>query len=277
MDTARQIVRWALPGWITFLFWGGFIIVGVLLHGDNQIMYQQLLHDINALLLLLGVISIPLGFITYQLYYWLYWYVPIPSIARKKFVDPLDRGKEILSGVKDVDFYKIFGSSINDDTPKTAFRKWGFIYYKSIEVMRKYRENWHLSDSVWYLALADDRYKNTAGFLEKRNQFLGDIYHSLGACGIGLIIAYSGYLFTAIYVLYSELNVINTGDFNRAIILRVVSLFINSIILIVVSRIFKGGRMASFEALLQLKHDVITNVLLDRPVNKKGTDNKKPE
>lgn len=39
-----------------------------------------------------------------------------------------------------------------------------------------------------------------AEFLEKRHQFLGDIYHSLGACYTALAVAYLGYLFTFGYI-----------------------------------------------------------------------------
>src|SRR5574341_655890 len=109
MDTARQIVRWALPGWMAVLFWTGFIAVNMLIHGQGQPIYIAVLKKMSDLVIPLGVAAIPLGFITYQVYYWMYWYVPIPSIARRKFIDPVDRGREILSGVKgQIDFKEIF-------------------------------------------------------------------------------------------------------------------------------------------------------------------------
>jgi hypothetical protein len=276
MDTGRQVIRWALPGWMAFIFWTIFMSVNTLVHGQNQSIYLEILKKVNELIIPLAAASIPLGFILYQLYYWVYWFGSIPFPVGNKFIEPLDRGKEILAGVKDsVDFKEIFDNPLKD-TPPTALKKSGFIYYKSTEIMEKYRQNWHLSESAWYLALSDERYKNTAEFLEKRNQMLGDIYHSLGACYHALALAYGGYFIVFLYISYLEINTFLAGLTNlfsiamiliigKATILRFSSLLLNAAIFLAVFDMFKKGRIASFDALLVLKHDVITNVMLDRP------------
>jgi len=278
MDTARQVIRWALPGWMAVLFWTGFVAVSTFIHGQNQPLCLGILSRVKDLLLPLGVITIPFGFTIYQLYHWLYWSVPIPSLFRRTFIDPGDRGKAILDPVKDcADFERIFDKRLVD-APPDPFKKWGPIWYKSPKVMRDYRENWHLADSAWYLALSDERYKNTAEFLEKRHQFLGDIYHSLGACYVALAIAYPFYILTLGYITFAEARTFFSGLMPlllsaattrqvilTATVLRLISLTINSAITLVAFRMFRFGRMASFDALLDLKGDVITNVMLNKP------------
>ncbi len=278
MDTARQVIRWALPGWIALLFWTGFIAVNTALHGQNQMIYLSILKGVSDFLLPLAAIAIPVGFVIYQLYYWVYWYAPVPSLFGRKFIDPVDRGKEILDAVKDqVDFKQIFDDPLLKDIPERAFEKRGRFYYKSTRIMAQYRKNWHLSDSAWYLALSDERYKNTAEFLEKRNQLLGDIYHSLGACYYAVTLAFLGYSLVFGYVSLVEAGAFFSRRASLAsstaiiqeiivpVILRLMSFTVNSAIFLLGTRILRGGRMASFDALLTLKHDVITNVMLDRP------------
>jgi hypothetical protein len=240
----------------------------------------------NSLLIPLGIASVPLGFVFYQLYYWIYWDFPVPSvfnpISSRKIIDPVDRGQEILRDVRDkVDFKIIFENAILKTNP-TPFKKWKwFIYLKSRSVMYEYRQNWHLSDSAWYLALSDERYKNTVELLERRNQMLSDIYHSLGACYQALVLSYFLYLIAAGWIAVIDFRTFIAAQkilFSSAtvliviweIILRLISLGINTTLFYLAFTMFKGGRIASFDALLTLKHDVITNVLLNKPF--KGDD-----
>lgn len=205
MDSGRQLIRWALPGWIVFMFLVMFIFVDMVFHDQNRLIYLDVLKKMSNQVIPLGVASIPLGFIIYQLYHWAYWFIPIPSFSRFAVADPGDRGLTILSGVKDsVDFKKIFGYSISI-TPPSALKKWFVLYYKDTKVMDNYRKNWHLSDSAWYLALSDGRYKDTLEYLEKRNQMLSDIYHSLGACTVAVVLGY--FFYTIIYV-YIDFNAV---------------------------------------------------------------------
>lgn len=280
MDSGRQVIRWALPGWIAFMFWTMFIAIDTIFHGQNQPLYLTILRKMNSLVIPLSVASIPLGFVFYQLYYWVYWYLPFPSISNpmsnRKIIDPIDRGKQILVDlIGRVDFKVVFENPLIQSEP-TAFKKWGPLYIKSIEVMRDYRQNWHLSDSAWYLALSDERFKNVVDFLEKRNQMLSDIYHSLGACYQALVFSFCFYLVALGWITLIDIRMFFENQtalisFSTALIvlwgifIRLLSFSINTGIFYFAFSMFKGGRIASFDALLTLKHDVITNVLLDRP------------
>ncbi|MFB0546208.1 MAG: hypothetical protein ACETWB_04805, partial [Anaerolineae bacterium] len=57
-----------------------------------------------------------------------------------------------------------------------------------------------------------------------------------------------------------------------ALFLRIVSISLNLFLSIWIFNMFKGGRMASFDALLSLKHDVITTVLLGKPEAAKAAE-----
>jgi hypothetical protein len=267
MDSARQVIRWALPGWIMALFYAFFIMVGIALHGNGQNIYKDFLKIIYDNLLILGVVSIPIGFILYQLYHWAYWFIPFPALWKLKLYNPKDRGREILSGTEHLDFNAIFGQTLYS-APSSAYKKWWFFYHKSTDIMTRYRQNWNLADSAWYLALANEKYKNVNDFLERRNQFLGDIYHSLGACQIAILLSYFTYILTALFVLFKETTVITTFSLSM-IVCRIASFLINTLAFFLLYAIFQKGRLASFDALYSLKHDVITNALLDKPKRQK--------
>jgi hypothetical protein len=293
MDTARQIVRWALPAWITYFFLVFFILVTFLTCDRDQMVYIEILRKANELLVPLGVATVPLGFLIYQAYYWLYWYARIPHIVGRFLVNPVDRGSEILDGVSEhVDFKSLFDHPLIQTRDPYQRRRILLFHprFKDAKVMQEYRQNWHLSDSVWYWALADERYESTAEFLEKRNQMISDIYHSLGACYTGLLMAFVVYLLLFACVTLSAIP-IRLGEFitllqtgapitwllaisNLAwtLLLRTCSVVLNSLVFVAVFGLFRGGRMASFDALLSLKRDVITTVLLDKPRANKAAD-----
>jgi len=145
MDTARQVIRWALPGWIAILFWTGFIAVNTLLHSQSQTICLGILQKVNDLLLPLVGIAIPLGFIIYQLYHCVYWDVEVPYLFGGRFINPGDRGRAILKHVEGhVDFEQIFDHALIDAPVVPAVKKWGLILCKSRKVMMQYRQNWHL-------------------------------------------------------------------------------------------------------------------------------------
>lgn len=275
MDTARQVIRWALPGWVMYLFLLIFIAINFILPGPINHIYLRILEQVPSLLVPLGVASIPLGFLIYQFYHWAYWYLPLPALGDKKLIDPIDRGRTILSSIESkLDIEALYGYDLID-AEETPFKKvWWIFYFKSISIMDKYRKNWHLSDSLWYLALTDPRYKASSEFLEKRNQMLGDIYHSLGACyqavGAAFIIYFSIFLYVSFketielynnfYTVFSDQTVLLIFE---GVILRIISLSLNVSIIILMIVILQKGRKTSFEALLALKHDVITQVMLN--------------
>jgi len=67
-----------------------------------------------------------------------------------------------------------------------------------------------------------------------------------------------------------EVIVTTIATILKATILRLVSFTINSTIFYSATRMFRFGRIASFNALRNLKHNVITNVMLNKPTKLSG-------
>jgi hypothetical protein len=201
----------------------------------------------NSYLLILGVAAIPFGFIVYQVYYWMYWHAPVPRIIFQRLMNASDRSKGILKDISGyIEWEKIFCRPLKVP-PETAYKE-GFFGLKDIDVMRKYQHNWALAQSLWYFALCNERYAPVANILEKRFQFLNDIYHSLGACIIALNGTYFVYLLT-----YEVRMVLHDG----LLFSRGMAAALNLILVIAMIFIFRRGRRDSFYALTMLMHDII--------------------
>lgn len=93
MDSARQVIRWSMPGWV-FLFWLGVFqtIQNICVYGSvGTAMEHSALTQLStgAAAIVIGS-GVPLGFLIYQLYYHAYDHWMPLSLA------PQDRGGEIL-------------------------------------------------------------------------------------------------------------------------------------------------------------------------------------
>src|SRR5215217_5779295 len=93
MDSARQVIRWSMPGWV-FLFWLAvfqFIQNICVFSSVGTAMEHSALSQLTtgAAAVLIGS-GVPLGFMIYQLYYHAYDHWMPLSLA------PQDRGGDIL-------------------------------------------------------------------------------------------------------------------------------------------------------------------------------------
>jgi hypothetical protein len=171
MDTARQLVRWALPGWVATLFFLLFITFSLLINGQGQELTLEqgsFLSKGSELIVPLGVAAIPIGYIIYAAYFWIYFTLPLPRTLFRRGIRPIDRGGRILSDVEHIDWKGIFGRSLGkaSETPYLERGLLGLnIRFKSVPVIRQYQRNWELSESAWYLALSDKKYVAIASFL----------------------------------------------------------------------------------------------------------------
>src|SRR5438874_9355276 len=96
MDSARQVVRWSIPGSVfVFVLVALQSVENLLVYGSiTTVIHRSALADISsgaaALLVLAGV---PFGFLLNQFYYALYWnWMPFYVAGR-------DRGGEALRGI----------------------------------------------------------------------------------------------------------------------------------------------------------------------------------
>ena len=264
MDTTRQLIRWGLPGWTAVLFFVIFICMIFALNGHvDQLSLNEnaFLDHVRDILLPLAGAAIPGGFLIYQLYHWLYWHAPVPYEWR--FLNkPWDRGKETLSNVLNCDWESRFGCTVID-TPEHPFSmKVLFIDgLKNPTIMKQYQQNWELTESIWYLAVAQGEFDATIrAQLLQRAHFLMDIYNSLGACQVALALAV---VFTLVSIILAP--VLGDGLFaktNNSLINLAIYFVVIVPVALGIYFMLRQGRMDSYRTLLSLRRNIVSQVFL---------------
>ena len=251
MNTARQIIRWAIPGWLTIMFFISFVVITLLVNSEwDQLTFVEtsFLSHFIGVFIPIGIIAIPFGFVIFQLYYWMYWHAPVPSFAQR-FIFSNDRARDILGDVEDHPVIKrkfhreiVKGADVAYERGKP---------FRSSKIMDNYRENWSLLESIWYYCLNKSKYENVKNYLEVRVQCLSDIYHSLGASMVSLVGAYTLFLvwFFSNYDLIH--NIWHLGAF-------ILDLFIGFSTFFVLFKCRKG----CYDVWSSIKRDFINSVLL---------------
>lgn len=246
MGPARQILRWAIPGWLIFLFFFFAVMVRFILAGKVLTITDFAAHNYVGLLSLVTAaagLGIPIGFLLYQVYYWLYWRIPIP------FKTPRDRGHDILKDIP-VHWRAWVGYDLDADahlsTGKTILALGRFaLRIRTHDLLKRYQHNWVLAENVWDILL----WRHNARWLDARAEVLSDTYHSLGTGLISLVLGYVAYL---LYDLMMHRTLILVGDlsyFSGALV--------NLLILGVLVTIFRFTRADTLRSLVAYKHDLI--------------------
>ncbi len=216
MDSARQVIRWSMPGWL-FLFWltDFQIIQNVCVFGSVGVALEhsalsQLSAGAAAVLIGSGV---PLGFLIYQLYYHAYDHWMPLSLA------PQDRGGDILRSLPGVpDKLKTYEPKldIEEMCEESNIRLLSVIFGPKLRRLKpdfrngagkeRFRENRLINFEVirFYFAaicadLKDDSFR-------QEYTCLSDIYNAIGASRTALICAFVLYLF------YNFLSPIHRSD-----------------------------------------------------------------
>lgn len=279
MDTARQLIRWGLPGWLLILYVVLYIAIGFIFHGrleDLSLQESRFFFQTGESLLTLGALAIPGGFIIYQIYYATYWHFPLPFFLHS-LNDPGDRGLDILKKVQEtdwrvilndglqyppntsVDFYNQAPLSETIDDEYGAYQlKYFGIRFKDRRIMSRYQHNWDFKDTVWYLCLLNLGNDEIAKFLQHRLQFLADIYHSLGACQITVGLSCAFYLFLILLKPDAFLDTERGADSVLATVIAVILITGASYFL------FRQGRQDSYGTLAALQRNVINYVVSDK-------------
>lgn len=189
MTTARQLIRWAIPGYLLFIFLGTFALIRAVFVTGLAIFDFAALRALPGglffvkyampqLLVLVGATGIPLGFLIYQAYFVGYW----RGFGFMR-TGPQDKGWEIVKDI-DVDWRALFGKDTK--IPQHCLTKRTFI--RSRETAECLFNNWHSAQSLSCLAL--DR--TNSRYMRENTQYLTDIYHSVGATRMALMISFFG-------------------------------------------------------------------------------------
>jgi len=226
--TARQVLRWAIPGWCMIGFFYFFLIVraaflsismkiGSALGVDQlaktgtvRTLGGELLLDPSMLVLVFGGLGLASGFVISQLYFWAHWRVTrIPFVPGA--ICPSDRGGDVLLAVDGL------ADTVRGElrlplhaTPTQIAWIWALFKHRPFSYLvsrlyiidpsetaqttraleLKYQENWYTALVVWYLAIARNGARDQlAGDLHH----LLDIYHAIGCVRVGLVLAYPCY------------------------------------------------------------------------------------
>lgn len=212
MDTARQVLRYSIPGSVTMMLLAGFVVLGRLLLGDSFAeIGDSVGGEVSAIVVIFA--TIPLGFVIYQLYYDSYQSMvrpwrPRPFAGGVRWVR-VDRGARVLSslpaeqqrrieGLFDVELelewilrleqtrlgelahaYRLGDEFIaaNEDDPYEAYR---LRRQKHSNVLRSLVG---IGDGV-----------ELGNTIKSEYTTLSDIYHALGACRTGVQLAGLGSL-----------------------------------------------------------------------------------
>lgn len=197
MDAARQVVRWSIPGWV-FLFSAASLQLATSLYwaGSPQALFGSGFSSMitPALIALVVASGIPLGFLIYQTYYFVYGNVfPLGVVNR-------DRGAEVLQGLPEplqeelarlakckLDFSEMCEHAI------IPVLRYPIIRLKAEHRSRRgkkiYRDrlqsNWEAVRFLLHVICL----KNESSEIRSEVTTLADIYHSIGASRIAIVLS----------------------------------------------------------------------------------------
>jgi energy-coupling factor transporter transmembrane protein EcfT len=213
MDTARQVLRFSIPGSVTLLLVIGYLILGRMLqHDDWNGISAAVSENVSAVVAI--VAAIPLGFVIYQVYYASYralvWPWPWP-VARDHHWVRIDRGQQILSRLPADQITRIENTfEIELDLTPALEPTTSWIgqlghanklreEYKSRKIdpaiepvdpyeryKRRWRRNWDVVRALMELSDGTE----TGSGIKAEYVTLSDLYHALGACRTGVQIAW---------------------------------------------------------------------------------------
>jgi hypothetical protein len=256
MNSARQVLRWGIPGWLLIIFILMFLTIRSTWDGSIPLLYAEVT-KLQRILVATGL-AIPCGFLIFQLYWRIHWWDFPSNIVHR------DKGYEVLKDA-DIDFKFLVGISLDTTSTKANRRKIIFpffvLYYledKPPDIVQRYQRNWYLADFAWY----DTIRRHKLEFLEQRATFLGDVYHSLGAARTSLLIATSGYFMYDLIMIIGKLLHFIDGYWQEYLRLYRVPLALNLLVMAPFLFLFmlSNAREDTLEDLIALKHHVITSL-----------------
>lgn len=256
MNAARQVLRWGIPGWLSFIFYLLFWGIRSTFDGSFLTWFVSVT-KLQRTLVATGL-AIPLGFLIFQLYWRIHWWnFPFNIVHR-------DKGYEVLKDAH-IDFKKVIGIPLDNTSSRIESRRvllpffvLNFLEDKPANIVQRYQRNWYLADFAWYHTIG----RNDLEFVEERAKLLGDIYHSLGAARTSLVIVGGLYLWHDLIMIMGRLLHFIDGCWQYYLNLYwfpfVLNLFVVAPLLFFL--MLSNSREDTLEDLIALKHHVITSM-----------------
>jgi hypothetical protein len=197
----RQVVRWSIPGWLFLFSLFTYQLVSAVLRGVTlaELLQSPVVQNFSSAIAgLLVVTSIPLGFLTYQIYYRYYGIVwPFGIVSR-------DRGAEVLKQlpVHVLENLQREAGIIVDIADIHSERKYPILPNRVLVVGKEHRTRagrYHYSTRLernWELV----RFYLTWLCMEDKTQefkreytSLSDLYHAIGASRTAILMSFGVY------------------------------------------------------------------------------------
>lgn len=189
----RQLIRWAVPGWVTLFLMLLLISVHLILdRGFGSCIWQSLPKPDGGTIAAMGAAVIAsgfaFGFMLFQIYfavYWLDWLVPLigGGVNYRKVVESLEQSK-----------------------PKMDLLKKRFVHWP-VGANKGGTERQRMEASIvaaWWGGINEEKQRTV---WEDRNQYLVSIYHSMGATLVGTYLTLILYFLTLILYLIGWLAI----------------------------------------------------------------------
>lgn len=195
-DDLTKLARWIVPGWLTFLTFLGFVVIDVFITpkgGTPILSYDEINNFLNYLkendvstssealfVAVVGVAAgVPVGFIVYQVYFFLRWNSPF---SRDGFLSLIPgRKRDIQKSIQDMHEELAF----TDDWRKDIIDH--VLYWADHSFKYRYIESLFI-EACQFLD------KGTEVSVFSRHRYLHEVVHTLGASIGALYVGFFGYL-----------------------------------------------------------------------------------
>lgn len=293
MNTARQTIRWGIPGWSLFIFFAMFIMMrwiirvpiiwgttGNIINLRELIAQDPLSKATPSVALALGVAGIPIGYLIYQMYFWGFWrawkwpFVP-------GWVVPLDRGTEILKDLPILDdLYRWTGRKLKELPESINWTPKAFKYFPLSFLTTWIRIIPFSSTSDWQKARGESidprrieiDYQDNwalAGFawykailstdtpqiIENQLSYMFDTFHSLGTVRTALLSAYFLYI---CYDLIMHATELSKGFWHHYFLPYCLPILVNLVVFAIWFKLLTTDRRRTLRQILDYMRDWIT-------------------
>jgi len=189
-EELTKLARWIVPGWISLLSFYAFVLVDTIFSiGAQPRLYSSLhalfsdLSEVNTVLVSVAVAAagVPLGFIVYQLYFFLRWNSPYSR----------DGLFALIPGRMQDLKHSLLNLTKTDITLGEKWRK-NIVQHPLFDIDHSFR--WRYIELLFTEAVQFLDKPGTSVGLYSRHRYLHEVVHTLGASIGAIYIGFSGYL-----------------------------------------------------------------------------------
>jgi hypothetical protein len=284
MDSAKQAIRWGIPGWLFLLTFFLFDFFYRFFQQDfttitSSTFWEALKPYLNissGAAALIGFLCIPLGYVIYQIYFAYQRSLSLESQYR--YMDGLLTGVESLKGYESFieDLKKMedeekyyeqknpiisrFFKNIYKGSAKTIK---SVLHFKKVKKVEDIRREVNINEVKWgWIDMLID--SSTAPFeIKQRQRHLSDLYHSLGATRTAIVFSYISLLIVILKDFV--IRILNNSLDKRTNIVGILAIILPLFIILI----------STFVAELNRNNIIINKFIILRYILENFTDYKK--